>query len=76
MLVALLYTVGFCARLTSALTWFFYVNYAHRNPAMLFGVDVMTNIVLLYTTIGPSGAALSIDRLIARVMPPLRIAVA
>lgn len=64
--VTFLYTVGFCTRLTSALTWFFYLNYVHRMPAMLFGVDVMTNIVLLYTMIGPSGAAMSIDRLIAR----------
>ena len=64
--VAFLFTIGFCTRLTSALTWFAYLNYVHRNPAMLFGVDVMTNIVLIYMMIGPSGAALSVDRLIAR----------
>jgi hypothetical protein len=66
LLVTLLFTIGFCTRLTSALTWFAYLNYVHRMPAMLFGVDVMTNIVLIYMMIGPSGAALSVDQLIAR----------
>jgi hypothetical protein len=65
-LVAVLLTLGFCTRLTSALTWLAMLSYLHRTPTALFGVDTMMNIVLLYLTIGPSGAALSADRLIAR----------
>ena len=66
LLVTFFFFIGLCTRLTSVLTWFAFVGFAHRNPYMLFGVDVMTNIMLLYLMIGPSGAALSVDRLIAR----------
>jgi hypothetical protein len=64
--VAFLFAIGFCTRLTSVLTWVAMISYAHRSPATLFGVDVMMNIVMLYLMIGPSGAALSVDRLLAR----------
>jgi hypothetical protein len=64
--VAFLFTIGFCTRLTSALTWMTSLWYIHRNPVLLFGVDTMMMILLLYLMIGPSGAALSVDRLIAR----------
>jgi hypothetical protein len=63
---AFLFTIGFCTRLTSALTWFGSLCYIHRNPTMLFGVDTMVTILLLYLMIGPSGAAYSVDNLIAR----------
>jgi hypothetical protein len=65
-LICLLFTLGFATRLTSALTWFAALCYIHRNPIALFGVDTMMTILLLYLTIGPSGAALSLDRLLAR----------
>jgi hypothetical protein len=64
--VTLLFLLGIGTRVTSALTWFAGLNYIHRDPACLFGVDTMMNIVMLYLAIGPSGAALSVDRLIAR----------
>ena len=65
-LVAILFTAGIGTRVTSVLTWFAMLTYIHRNVHVLFGVDTMMNIILLYLMIGPSGAALSVDRLIAR----------
>src|SRR5438105_3526422 len=66
LLVTLLFTLGFCTRITAVLTWLGAVSYIHRNPYMLFGVDTMMNILLIYLMIGPSGAAYSVDRLLAR----------
>ncbi len=63
---AFLFTIGFCTRLTSALTWFGSIGYIHRNPTMVFGVDTMMMILLLYLMIGPSGAAYSVDNVIRR----------
>ncbi len=65
-LCAFLLTIGFCTRFTAALSWFATMCYVQRNPTILFGVDTMTMILLLYLMIGPSGAAFSVDRLIAR----------
>jgi hypothetical protein len=66
LIVAFLFVIGFCTRVTSALTWFAALSYIHRAQASLFGVDTMMTILLLYLMIGPSGAALSVDRLLAR----------
>jgi hypothetical protein len=65
-LCAFCFTIGFCTRLTAALTWFGSLCYIHRNTTILFGVDTMMTILLLYLMIGPSSAAFSVDRLIAR----------
>jgi hypothetical protein len=66
LVIAFLFAIGFCTRLTSILSWVILLTYSHRNPMILFGADVMLNIVMLYLAIGPSGAALSVDRLLAR----------
>src|SRR5208283_2934822 len=66
MLIMLMFAVGFCTRVTSVLTWLAAVSYMHRSPMTLFGGDTMMNILLIYLMIGPSGAALSVDRLISR----------
>ncbi len=65
-MITFLFTIGFCTRLTSALTWFGQLCYIHRAEMVLFGVDTMMAILLLYLMIGPSGAALSVDRRLAR----------
>jgi len=65
-LIAILFTAGFATRITSVLTWAAMLSYIHRAPSSLFGQDTMMNIVLIYLMIGPSGAALSLDRLIAK----------
>src|SRR5262249_38952594 len=64
-LVMLLFTLGICTRVTAALSWFGALCYIHRAPEILYGVDTMMVILLLYLTIGPSGAALSLDRWLA-----------
>jgi hypothetical protein len=64
LLVALLFTLGVGTRVTSVLAWIVGLCYIHRVPAALFGMDTMLAILLLYLMIGPSGAALSVDRLI------------
>lgn len=64
--VMALFTVGLFTRLTSVLTWVGVMMYVQRTTQVLFGMDAMMNIGLFYLTIGPSGAALSLDRLIER----------
>lgn len=66
LVVMLLFTLGFCTRVTSVLTWLGAVTYIHRTQQVLFGMDTMMNLLLFYLMIGPSGAALSVDRLINR----------
>jgi hypothetical protein len=66
LLIFVLFTVGFCTRVTSVMTWLAALFYIHRNQNIMFGQDTMMNVALFYLMIGPSGAALSVDRLIAR----------
>ncbi|HXD87419.1 MAG TPA: hypothetical protein VN641_13065 [Urbifossiella sp.] len=66
LVIIALFTIGFCTRVTSVLTWIAVVGYIHRTNQVLFGMDTMMNILLIYLMIGNSGAALSVDRLIAR----------
>jgi hypothetical protein len=61
-----LFTLGLFTRVTSVLVWVSVVGYIHRTQQVLFGMDTMMNILLLYLMVGNSGAALSLDRLIAR----------
>jgi hypothetical protein len=62
-LVALfLLTIGFCTRVASVVAWLGALSYIERSLTMVFGLDTMMMIVLLYLMIGPCGAALSVDR--------------
>lgn len=65
-LATFLFMIGFCTRCTSFLAWFAAMNYIHRNPVILFGVDTMMGILLLYLVLAPSGSALSVDRWLFR----------
>ncbi len=63
LIVMLLFTLGLWTRVTSVLTWLGSLMYIQRlQGTMLFGLDTMTNLGLFYLMIGPSGAALSLDR--------------
>jgi hypothetical protein len=62
MVVFLLFTVGLFTRVTSVLSLITAVSYANRVPAALFGLDQINIMLNLYLAIGPSGAALSLDR--------------
>jgi hypothetical protein len=61
-----LFTIGFATRVTAVLTWFAVLSYTNRAATTVFGMDTMMNILLIYSMIGPMGAALSVDRLIRR----------
>jgi hypothetical protein len=65
-LVTFLFVICFATRITSALTWFAALSYINRCPVIVFGVDTMMNILLVYLMLSPCGAALSVDRLLAR----------
>ncbi len=60
--VMLLFTLGLWTRVTSVLTWIGALMYIQRVPSLLFGMDTMSNLALLYLMIAPCGAALSLDR--------------
>ncbi|QEL13736.1 HTTM domain-containing protein [Limnoglobus roseus] len=66
LVVMVLFTIGLFTRVTSVLTWLAAVGYIQRTQQVLFGMDTMMNLLLIYLMIGSSGAALSVDRLIAR----------
>jgi hypothetical protein len=66
LVLIVMFTVGLFTRVTSVLVWVACVGYIHRTQQVLFGMDTMMNILLFYLMIGNSGAALSVDRLIAR----------
>lgn len=62
-----LFTVGLFTRVVSILAWLLTVSYAHRvMPAALFGLDDINAMLAMYLMIGPSGAAYSLDRWLAR----------
>src|SRR6202042_1591310 len=65
-IAALCMVLGLGTRVAIPIVWFANLSYIHRNPFILFGVDTMMNVLLLYFMIGPSGAALSLDRLLSR----------
>jgi hypothetical protein len=64
--VMALFTLGLWTRVTSALAWAGSLCFIHRAPSLLFGMDTMTNIVLIYLMIAPCGDTLSLDRWLAR----------
>lgn len=66
LVVFFLFTIGLWTRMVSVLSWLAALGYMHRTPPILFGIDTMLSILLLYLMIGPSGSALSLDRLRAR----------
>lgn len=66
LLIMTLFTLGLWTRVTSVLTWLAAVSYIHRTQYVLFGMDTMSNILLVYLMVGDSGGAFSLDRLIAR----------
>ena len=66
LLVAVLFTLGFCTRVTSVLAWVYALSLIHRALFAVFGMDTMLAITLFYLMLSPSGARLSVDRLIQR----------
>jgi hypothetical protein len=70
-----LLTLGLFSRVTSVLAYVNAVSYVNRVPGALFGLDQINCMLAMYLMIGPSGAAWSLDRLLAarkagRRLPP------
>src|SRR5262249_3297931 len=68
--ILVLFTLGIWTRVSAVLAWLVAMSYIQRSPITLFGMDTIISILLLYLMIGPSGAALSGDRLAARRPAP------
>jgi len=66
LIVIFLFTIGLWTRVTAVLTWLALLGYIHRAAPVMFGLDSVMSVAMLYLVIGPGGAALSIDRLRAR----------
>jgi Vitamin K-dependent gamma-carboxylase len=62
LVVLILFTIGLWTRVSSVLAWIGALMYIQRLQGMLFGLDTMTNLALLYLMIAPCGAVLSVDR--------------
>jgi hypothetical protein len=79
MAVFALFTIGLFTRVTSILALVTAISFANRVPPALFGLDQINVMLTLYLTLGGSGAALSLDRWLAkkrsgRSAPPARSA--
>lgn len=61
LVVVLLFTLGCFSRVTSILSLFVFLQYAHRATFVTAQVEPVLAMLLLYLCIGPSGAMLSID---------------
>ena len=66
LVVFALLTLGLFSRLMSVLAFIATLSYITRVPGALFGLDQINLMLAMYLMIGPSGAAYSLDRLIAR----------
>jgi uncharacterized membrane protein YphA (DoxX/SURF4 family) len=60
------FTIGLWTRIASVLALVVVISFAHRVPEALFGLDKISLVLTLYLAVGPSGAALSVDRWLAR----------
>ena len=65
MLVLICFTIGLWTRLSAILSLVVVISFANRVPEALFGLDKINMILALYLAVGPSGRALSVDRLLA-----------
>lgn len=61
-----LFCLGFATRVTSILSFLITISYSQRVPIANFGFDQILGMLCLYLSVGPSGAAVSIDSLIRR----------
>ncbi len=64
--ILVLFTLGLWTRLTTVLAWIINLQYIHRSPQTLFGMDTMTTLGLFYLMIGPAGARFSLDYWLAQ----------
>ena len=66
LVVFTMFAAGLFTRVTSVLSWLGILCYIHRCSQIMFGMDTMMNIVMIYLMISDCGATLSVDRLLNR----------
>jgi hypothetical protein len=66
LVVFALFTLGLWSRVTSILAYLITVAYLNRTPGAQFGLDNVNVMLAMYLMIGPTGAAYSLDRWLAR----------
>lgn len=64
LLISGMFCLGFATRVTSILSFLITISYSQRVPIANFGFDQILGMLCLYLSIGPSGAAVSVDSLI------------
>ena len=62
MVILALFTIGLFTRIASLLALVVVISFVQRQPEALFGLDKINLVLTFYLAIGPSGAALSLDR--------------
>ena len=62
LVILFLFTIGWATRVISVLAFMGMLGYIWRSQTTLFGLDSMMIVVMFYMMVGPSGAALSLDR--------------
>jgi Vitamin K-dependent gamma-carboxylase len=67
MLVLALFAIGLFTRIASILALAVVISFVNRQPEALFGLDKINLVLTFYLTVGPSGAALSLDRFLVRL---------
>ena len=65
LVAAILLTIGLATPLAAAVSFLGLVSAANRAPLNVFGLDDTLGMLLVPLLIGPSGARLSVDRLLA-----------
>jgi hypothetical protein len=70
MAILCLFTIGLWTRVMSILALAVVISFVNRVPEALFGLDKINVVLTIYLAVGPSGAALSVDRWLARRRRP------
>jgi hypothetical protein len=66
LLAIVCFTLGLGSRVAGVLVWVGHISYANRSYLVWFGMDSVLSMLLLYLMFAPTGATLSLDRLITR----------
>jgi hypothetical protein len=64
-IAALAFAAGFFTRISGVLTVIAVLSYVHRTPAVVGHLEPLLSFLIIYLCIAPSGACLSLDRLLA-----------
>jgi hypothetical protein len=67
LLALLTFTLGLCSRISSIVVWMGHLSYIQRSHDIWFGMDTIVLMITLYLMFAPTGATLSLDRLIQRL---------